>query len=96
MVSISSVNWCEILTRMQREFLPNPERHLASMLAGVELIPFGKAEAEEAARIAKVDSALSLGDRACLALARTLDATAWTTDQIWARHPTGAKIELLR
>lgn len=94
--SISSVNWCEILTCMHRESATDPEQRLSSLLVGVELIPFGKAEAELAARLAKVDPALSLGDRACLALASVLDATAWTTDKIWTRHPTGVKIELLR
>jgi PIN domain nuclease of toxin-antitoxin system len=95
-VYISSVNWCEILTRLQWESVANPGEKLASLLAGVELVPFGKAEAELAASIARVNPALSLGDRACLALARSLDATAWTTDKIWAKLPVGAMLEVLR
>jgi ribonuclease VapC len=95
-ISISSLNWCEILTRLHRASVTNPEEMLASLLAGVELVPFGKAEAEVAAKISKINPALSLGDRACLALARTLDATAWTTDKIWAQIPFGAKVNMLR
>jgi len=95
-VSISSVNWCEVLTCLQREAVSDPEQRLTSLLAGVDLLQFGKAEAELAARIANMDSALSLGDRACLALASALNATAWTTDRIWARHPSNVKIEMLR
>jgi PIN domain nuclease of toxin-antitoxin system len=39
---------------------------------------------------------ISLGDRACLALAINLDAPAWTTDKIWAKMPVGARLEMLR
>jgi len=95
-VSISSVNWCEILTCLQRESVTNPGEKLASLLAGVELVPFGRAEAELAATIVRVNPALSLGDRACLSLASLLDATPWTTDKIWAQMPVGAKLEMLR
>ena len=95
-VSISSVNWCEILTCLRRESVENPGEKLASLLAGVELVPFGRTEAELAASIARVNPALSLGDRACLALASFLDATAWTTDNIWEQKPAGVKLEILR
>ena len=95
-VSISSVNWCEILTRLRRESVANAGDELASLLAGVELIPFGKAEAELASSIAMANPSLSLGDRACLALASSLNATAWTTDKIWAKGSALGKIEILR
>lgn len=95
-VSISSLNWCEILTRLQRESVTNPREMLASLLADVDLVPFGRAEAELAAHIAMANPALSLGDRACLALASSLDATAWTTDKVWAKLPVGTKLEMLR
>ncbi|MEO7026776.1 MAG: PIN domain-containing protein, partial [Caulobacteraceae bacterium] len=39
---------------------------------------------------------LSLGDRACLALARSLDATALTTDRAWEKVNGQARIELVR
>lgn len=95
-VSVSSVNWCEILTCLWRESVANPGERLTSLLAGVAFVPFGRSEADLAASIALLDPALSLGDRACLALARALDATAWTTDKLWTRLPVGAKIEMLR
>jgi PIN domain nuclease of toxin-antitoxin system len=60
------------------------------------VIPFGQAEAEQVATLAKSCPNISLGDRACLALASFLDATAWTTDKIWAQMPMGAKLEMLR
>ena len=37
---------------------------------------------------------LSFGDRACLALTRSLDATALTTDRAWEELDIGIQIQL--
>ncbi len=95
-VSISAVNWSEILTRLGREAITNASQKLSSLLAGVELVPFGQTEAELTAQVAEGCPSLSLGDRACVALASRLGATAWTTDKIWAQMPVRAKLEILR
>jgi ribonuclease VapC len=95
-VAISSVNWCEVLTRTQREYDGMTAEELTAALAGVELVPFGKASAELAAKYAQVDRALSLGDRACLALAKSRGATAWTADRIWAQFKLDVPVELIR
>jgi ribonuclease VapC len=95
-VAISSVNWCEILTRMQRDNLEMSGERLSAVLTGVELIPFGQADAELAASYAQVSRALSLGDRACLALARNHQATAWTADKVWTQFKLDVPIELIR
>ncbi len=95
-VAISSVNWCEILTRTQREFSGMTAEELSAVLAGVELVPFGRVEAEAAAKYGKVDRSLSLGDRACLALAHSMQATAWTTERLWKRIKLDVPVELIR
>jgi PIN domain nuclease of toxin-antitoxin system len=95
-VAISSVNWCETLTRLQRDSPVIDAKQLTSMLPGVEVVAFSQPEAELAAGLAKRSGALSLGDRACLALASARGATAWTTDRIWAQMPVGVKLEILR
>jgi PIN domain nuclease of toxin-antitoxin system len=95
-VFISSVNWCEILTRMQREKLAISGDRLSAVLAGVELVPFVRAEAELAAAFSSVSRALSLGDRACLALAKSKQAIAWTTERLWSQCAVGVPIELIR
>ena len=99
-VAMSSVNWCEVLTRMQRE---NEEaaaeelsKDLSALLAGVELVQFGKAAAEVAAGYSRVNRSLSLGERACLALAKSLHATAWTADRFWGQCNLDVAIELIR
>jgi PIN domain nuclease of toxin-antitoxin system len=95
-VSISSVNWCEILTRMQKENLLLSGERLSAILAGVELVPFGRTDAEMAAAFAFVSRALSLGDRACLALAKSKQATAWTADKVWSQCQFDVPVELIR
>jgi len=95
-VAISSVNWCEILTRMLRDNKVVTGEELSAALAGVELVPFGKADAEVAAAYSLVNRALSLGDRACLALAKTNHATAWTADRNWALYKLDVPVELIR
>ncbi|MGA3370154.1 MAG: type II toxin-antitoxin system VapC family toxin [Terracidiphilus sp.] len=95
-VSISAVNWSEVLAKLGQKSSNMTAEQLTAILPGVEVEPFGQAEAEQTATLAKRCPALSLGDRACLALAILLDATAWTTDKIWAQMPAGAKIEMLR
>jgi PIN domain nuclease of toxin-antitoxin system len=95
-VSISAVNWCEVLTKLCQKSPIMSAARMASILPGVEVVPFGQAEAEQAATLAKSCPNISLGDRACLALASFLDAAAWTTDKIWAQIPVSAKLEMLR
>jgi ribonuclease VapC len=93
---LSLVNWCEILTRLHRENPSMTVKQLDALLAGVELAPMGKTEAEMAADYSRLYPELSLGDRVCLALASTRKATAWTTDKIWARVKVGVPVEILR
>jgi len=95
-VAMSSANWCETLTRLQRDSPIMDAKKLASMLPGVEVVPFSRAEAEIAAELAKRSGALSLGDRACLALAITRKARAWTTDKMWASLKLAVHVEFLR
>ena len=83
-IMISTVNWCEIMTRLQRDKIGITNDWLASILPVVEVVPFSAEDAERAAAMAKRWRHLSLGDRACLALAQSSGATAWTTDRIWA------------
>jgi PIN domain nuclease of toxin-antitoxin system len=95
-VAISSVNWCEILTKLHRENDSVTGGELAALLAGVEVIAFDSQSAELAAAFVQIDRSLSLGDRACLALASIRKAKAWTTDKIWARSKLPVDIEVLR
>jgi ribonuclease VapC len=95
-VSISAVNWCEVLTELAQKSPIMTAEKLAAVLPGVSVVPFGKAEAELTSKLAKSCPNLSLGDRACLALAKDIDATAWTGDRIWKQFKLGVAVELIR
>lgn len=95
-VAMSWVNWCEVLTRAQRDNPGMTGDDLTAALAGVELVPFGRGAAELAAGYAQVSRALSLGDRACLALAKANQATAWTGDRVWTQFQLDVPVELIR
>jgi ribonuclease VapC len=51
---------------------------------GVAVIPFGRLDARLTASFYRHRSGLSLADRVCLALARSLSSPAYTTDRLWA------------
>ena len=94
-VAISWVNWCEVLTRAQRDNPSMTADELTGALGGVELVPFGEAAAELAAGYARVSRALSFGDRACLALAKLNHATAWTADRFWTQCVLDVPVKLI-
>jgi|HubBroStandDraft_6_1064221.scaffolds.fasta_scaffold58390_5 ribonuclease VapC len=60
--------------------------------------PFTTADAIEAARLRPLTrkAGLSLGDRACLALARRLDGVAMTADTAWAQVELDVALTLIR
>ena len=50
---------------------------------GITVTPFSRLDARLAASFYRHRSGLSLADRVCLALARSLSSPAYTTDRIW-------------
>ncbi|ACK86367.1 PilT protein domain protein (plasmid) [Methylorubrum extorquens CM4] len=96
----STVNVAEVMTKLFE--LGMPEETVDDVVAGLQLtvLPF---ELEQAAQTAKLrmrtrEAGLSLGDRACLAAAKSQDASALTSDRAWKglQRATGVKIELIR
>ena len=62
------------------------------------ILPFTIEDAERAARMWPVTSkfGLSLGDRACLALALRLDLPVMTADRVWGKLQMGVEVQLIR
>ena len=62
------------------------------------VVPFGPADAVAAARLRAPTRALglSLGDRACLAVALRFGTAALTADRAWATLDVGVEVRLLR
>ena len=96
--SLSSVNLTEILSKLD-EISPGPypkAKRLLSLFAGVK--PFTERQARMAAelRARTRHAGLSLGDRACLALAMELEADVYTADRAWSTLDLPCRIHLIR
>lgn len=82
---ISAVNLAEVLTKMQDKGATPEQSEYAARVLDLELADFDTAAAQTCARLRAATRAqgLSLGDRACLALARHLNAPVLTADRPW-------------
>lgn len=98
--AISAVNLAEVVGQYARRGIPVSEIRTMLSLFSIQIVPFDDALAFDAGLLVpKTRSAgLSLGDRACLALARQLGSTALTADRSWSRiaRAVGVEIELIR
>ena len=101
--SISAVNLAEALGAAAAHGA-DPAQLTAELTArglldgAVTVEPFTGADAVEAARLRPLtrSAGLSLGDRACIALARREGAAAITADSAWARLDLGVEVRCIR
>jgi ribonuclease VapC len=95
---ISTVNWSEVLQKSISQEIDTQDMQSEFEALGVNIIPFSAPQANLAARLWQETKflGLSLGDRACLALAIEQQATALTADKAWAQLKTGISIQLIR
>lgn len=95
---IGAVNLSEVVAKLQERGVPDDV--IDDSLAELDLIvvPFDAEQAIMAGKLRRDTRAagLSLGDRACLALAAILEATAITTDGAWRDLKLPIEIELAR
>jgi len=97
-VCMSTVNYAEVLSKsIAKGSLPEAVINQISTL-NIRIIAFDSTMAEQAGmlkpRTAKLG--LSLGDCACLTLARHLDATTLTADKIWQNLDPAFRMILIR
>lgn len=94
---MSAVNLSEVATVLVRHD-QDPETILAPVRGQLDVQPFGDADALAAAALYPKTAAkgLSLGDRACLALARRLAVPAVTAEQAWAELDVDVEIQQIR
>jgi ribonuclease VapC len=95
--AISTVNLAEVATVLVRNGR-NPNSVLDPLRSQVDVVAFTDADAITTAELYPLVSTrgLSLGDRACLALARRLDATAVTAEHLWAELDLTIRIDTIR
>lgn len=95
---ISAVNLAEVLGRFARDG-HDPGQALARIRRSrIECVPFLAEDAALAAALVPATRALrlSLGDRACLALAAARGIPAYTADRAWQDIALGITIEVIR
>lgn len=95
---ILSVSLAEAITRMVDEGMV--EDDIRELIASFdpEVVPFDEELAYRAAllRTMTKSAGLSLGDRACLALAERLGVPAVTADRAWGGLQIGIQVDLIR
>ena len=95
---ISAVNASEVITRYV-DLGASEEEALTSFRAfGLEIYPFDESLAIATGLMRSVtrDAGLSLGDRACLALAIREHSSVLTADRAWATLDLDIVVELIR
>ncbi|MGE3268669.1 MAG: type II toxin-antitoxin system VapC family toxin [Chloroflexota bacterium] len=95
---ISAVNVTEVMSRQIDRGVPPPEARLNVQDLGLHVVPFDEDLAYRAAllRAATRSAGLSLGDRACLALAERMAVPAITADRAWSGLNLGMQIDTIR
>jgi PIN domain nuclease of toxin-antitoxin system len=95
---VSSVNWSEVIQKalLQRADISGMQQEFSEV--GVIFHPFTLQQAETAAQLWQQTRrhGLSLGDRACLALAIEQQSPVLTADRAWGRLDLDIEVRLLR
>jgi PIN domain nuclease of toxin-antitoxin system len=95
---ISTVNLAEVYARLIDGGMDSGAAVEAVAALGVEVLAF---DAEQAIRCGELRpttraAGLSLGDRACLAFAMSLDAPVITCNRMWLELPLSLRIDFIR
>ena len=95
---IGAANLAEVVTKLRERGLSAEE--VEEVLGGLQLDvrPFTPTQAYATGHLrpATRTLGLSLGDRACLALAAELGVAALTADQAWSSADVGVTVEVIR
>jgi len=95
---ISAVNLSEVVSRLQDRGVPDAAIDQILIDLDLTVAPFDADQAVRAGKLRKSTRGvgLSLGDRACLALAASTGGTALTTDKAWASLKLDVRVEQAR
>lgn len=96
--AVSTPNWSEVCQRLLARHVDIDDLRAEIEALGVELAAFTADDAELAASLAlrTRNQGLSLGDRACLSLARRLGVPALTADHAWLGLDLGIEVRSIR
>lgn len=94
----SAVNVSEVQAKLVSRGWPSDEAWEDATSPVREVIPFDEEHARTAGDLIAHTRhlGLSLGDRACLALAAALKAPVYTAERAWTKLNTGVRVHLIR
>jgi ribonuclease VapC len=94
----STVNLAEVQGKLVKRGIDPDDAWEATLSPIREAAPFTPEQAKTAGSLIAQSSALglSLGDRACLALAIALKAPVYTADRLWKNLKLGIRIHVVR
>ncbi len=95
---ISTVNFSEVVGKLVLQRVPAAKAAETVGALDLEIVAFDREQAEVAASLAGKTHrlGLSLGDRACLALAAVRKVPVLTADRAWKKLELGISIRLIR
>ncbi len=95
---ISAVNLIEVISKLIDKELDGPTVVAGLSELDIVVVDMDRPQAERAGLLRRETRAigLSLGDRACLALAQESGSIALTGDRAWAALTLGIEVELIR
>ena len=95
---MSAVNVTEVVAKLSEFGIPDKAIHQAIKPLGLEVIPFSEEQAYHAGllRTTTKNIGVSLGDRACLSLAKMQELTVLTADRAWVSLSIGVTIKVIR
>lgn len=97
---VGAANLAEVLAKLSDHGVPAAGAVRAVAILGLEVTPMTETQAQRSAemRLATRASGLSLGDRACLALAAELGVPALTADRGWSgvAEAVGVSVQVIR
>jgi ribonuclease VapC len=100
--AMSAVNWAEVLSKISEVDTPQTliqeMRNQGVLDQQLQIYEFSKEDALEVALLRPLTKSigLSLGDRACLSLAKRLGVPTLTADRIWAQVETDIIVQVIR
>lgn len=96
--TISAVNLAEVVSRLSEQGMPAELIHQALDPLGISIVDFDTRLAYQTDLLRPRTShlGLSLGDRACLALAQQLGLPVLTADRMWEQLDLGVDIQTIR
>lgn len=94
--AMSAVNLSEVVTTLARRGVPAARIVTALEPLHLDIHPFDVDDAMACGELSREAAALSLGDRACLALAMRLRRPALTADRAWGTLDIGVEVVLVR